>query len=77
MTTEHLKTKIADLEREIKSLKKELRIKDDACAKAEFETRELKMNNKKHNDDAVGFFNLLNNYQCCFFFFTINKFTII
>lgn len=55
IATEHFKTKISDLEREIKSLKKELRVKDDACAKAENETRELKMNNKKQNDEAVGF----------------------
>lgn len=41
-----------DLEKEVKSLKRELKAKDDACTKAENETSQLKNNNKKNEDEV-------------------------
>lgn len=46
-----------DLDREIKSLRRELRFKDDACIKAEKETRQLKLlYNKQNGGDDVNLF---------------------
>lgn len=51
------KSKLTDVERELKSLKKELRLKDDIVNKNEEEIRQLRLNNvNKQSDEDVSFF---------------------